>query len=166
MRSRSRVWKLALGLLVLPVVAGVVVLEVRQAWGACSITWDGQQDTCIVALSSPVDGIFGDQVTTSVVTQDQIPWTLFLAYADGPSENILPATADVNPDSEEIDDSSPGCEEGDDSGCATFADATISGVLDIETSPGVFNLSAWDADHFNCGDDFNIDVQPSGGNCN
>lgn len=121
--------------------AGLALLELKQAMAGCGVTWDLNQETCIVASNE--DGDFSDPLTTSVSSYNQIPWTLYVAYTPGNSPGIATGSVSGNP-TETINSSQSGCEGGDTSGCATAVTRAISGTLADPDEEGTFEFSAWD----------------------
>jgi hypothetical protein len=141
--------------------AGLALLELKQAMAGCGVTWDLNQQTCLVADEN---GDFSDSLTTSVTSLNQIPWTLYMAYTPGGSPGIASGTP-LPAISETICTSDPGCEGGDAAGCATGVTRTITGTLEHTDEPGTFEFSVWDGTYWQCSDAFEISIQPLGGEC-
>jgi hypothetical protein len=136
-----------LGLLVLPVAAGVVVLEVRQAWGACSITWVDQM-TCVETNSAGSFGLFTTplpELTTHTTTNGQGSWVMYMAFTPGNSPHM--STGGVaSPTSETITTN------------GRNVTRTLSGTLTEADQAGIYEFSAWDGTYFNCADAYQFDV--------
>ena len=152
--SQRRLFRTTLALLALPVAAGLVVVEVQNAWGACSISWSGQ----MTSVQANVAGSFGlltvplPDLTTDTTTQGQSTWTLHMAFTPGNSPGMQSGAVET-PTTESITSN------------GQQVTRTLSGVLTNHCESGTYEFSAWDGTFFNCADAYQFDVIASTEDC-